>query len=387
MRIIHTIAGLHPKLGGPVRTVSRLAESLAAYEDCKVSLLSQSLVGQPLYAVSEPKLDRRVALSRSRTVVQAGLPLRKLLINSVRADPPLLIHDHGIWSPANHFVAMTARRFQIPLVIHTRGMLEPWALDYRAWKKRLAMSLYQRRDLEFAALLFVTAEQEAENVRRLGLKQPLAVTPNGVEFPADAECRIKSMLPRDSRRTAVFISRIHPKKGLLTLVEAWGRLRPSQWRLLIAGPDEGGHLAEVLRHVRAFGIEQSVEYIGEVEGESKVALFESADLVVLPSFSENFGVVVAESLAHGVPVITTRGTPWSELPSSGCGWWVDPTLDALTETLREALGLETAILSSMGERGRIFVRKYDWRAVTQQTIEVYRWVLGLGPMPACVVRE
>ena len=387
MRIIHTIAGLHPKQGGPVRTVSRLVECLAAYDDCKVSLLSQSLVGQPLYAVSEPKLDRKVALSRSRTVVQAGLPLRKLVINSVRADPPLLIHDHGIWSPANHFVAMTARRFQIPLVLHTRGMLEPWALDYRAWKKRLAMSLYQRRDLESAALLFVTAEQEAESVRRLGLKQPLAVTPNGVEFPADAECRIKPMPPRDSRRTAVFISRIHPKKGLLTLVEAWARLRPSQWRLLIAGPDEGGHLAEVLRHVRAFGLEQSVEYIGEVEGESKMALFESADLVVLPSFSENFGVVVAESLAHGVPVITTRGTPWSELPSSGCGWWVDPTLDALTETLREALDLESAILSSMGERGRIFVRKYNWRAIARQTIEVYRWVLGHGPMPDCVVCE
>ena len=164
MRIIHTIPGLHPKMGGPVRTVSRLAECLAAYEDCEVRLLSQGLVGDPLYAMSEPKVDRMVALTRWRSVVQAGLPLRKLVINSVRTDPPLLIHDHGIWSPANHFVAMAARRFQIPLVIHTRGMLEPWALGYHAWKKRLAMSVYQRRDLESAALLFVTAEQEAESV-------------------------------------------------------------------------------------------------------------------------------------------------------------------------------------------------------------------------------
>lgn len=387
MHVIHTIGELHPRLGGPVRTVSRLAESLAADGAFKVSLLSQGLFGNAVVQLSETSLDRRLAISRLRGALRAGLPLRKLVIDAVCVSPPVLIHDHGLWTPANHFVVSTARDLHIPLVIHPRGMLEPWALKYRAWKKQLALHLYQRRDLETATLFIATAAQEAESVRRLGLRQPVAIIPNGVDMPIFRRSGVQTGSFPDSPHTAIFLSRIHPKKGLPNLIEAWGRLRPKHWRLRVAGPDEGAHLAEVMQRIRRLGLEDSVEYVGEVDGETKAALFESADLFLLPSFSENFGVVIAESLAYGVPVITTRGTPWEGLMHHGCGWWIEPTVDALTEALSEALSMDSATLKAMGEKGRTYAGEFGWMQIAQQTADVYRWVLGLGPMPDCVVTD
>ena len=127
-----------------------------------------------------------------------------------------------------------------------------------------------------------------------------------------------------------------------------------------------------------------MEYLGEVDGEAKTRAYLDADVFVLPTFSENFGVVVAEALAHGLPVITTRGAPWADLETYGCGWWVDIGVEPLVQALREAMALSDDERRAMGERGRDYVRRYDWDNIGQQTIDVYRWVLGQGPQPDCV---
>lgn len=386
-RIVHTIGSLHPRDGGPTRTVTRLAECLAAEGRVSVSLLSQSLIGETIFPISEVKVNRHVAMSPSRRAIQSGLPLRKLVIDTVKTAPPQIIHDHGIWSPANYFVSAIARHNNIPLTIHPRGMLEPWALEYRAIKKKIAMFLYQKRILDAATLFIATAPQEVESLRRLGLKQPVAVIPNGVDIPNTGSGNLIKEVSSNSKHNALFLSRIHPKKGLLNLVEAWGRVRPDNWCLRIAGPDEGGHLTEVMSRVKALGLETSIEYAGEVEGDAKVALFDRANLFILPSFSENFGVVVAEALAHGVPVITTRGTPWEGLLDHGCGWWIDPTADALSEALKAATSMEVKSLRDMGDKGYIYVKEYNWNHIARQTADVYDWVLGQGSIPACVIHD
>ena len=297
------------------------------------------------------------------------------------------VHDHGIWLPSNHYVAAVARKYDIPLVIHPRGMLESWALQDRGWKKQIALRLYQQRNLERAVLFFATAQQEAESIRRLGLKQPIAVIPNGVEVTLSHSGDRGLLRVGMGDRIVLFLSRIHPKKGLINVIEAWGQLRPAGWRLWLAGPDEDGHLAEILRKVRALGLESTVEYVGEVEGDAKKSLFKEAELFVLPSFSENFGVVVAEALAHGLPVITTRGTPWDGLTRHGCGWWIDLTVDALSETLRQATSMDKAALSTMGEKGRVYAREFDWSNIARQTIDVYSWILGQGAKPDYVLTD
>ena len=256
-----------------------------------------------------------------------------------RSAHPALVHSHGVWHPANHWAAQAARAWGVPLIIHPRGMLEPWALGQKPLKKRLALALFQRRDLESARAFVATSEMECEGLRRFGLKQPVAVIPNGVDFDDAAASDLGGARRQDGERIALFLSRVHPKKGVLELVQAWGQVAPAGWRLRIAGPDEGGHWGQVERLVRQLGLGARVEYLGPVEGARKAALYREADLFVLPTFSENFGVVVAEALAHGLPVITTRGAPWADLETYGCGWWIEVGVEPLVVALREAMAL------------------------------------------------
>lgn len=348
-------------------------------------MVTQGLNGDPS-VVSSDCVNRRMIESPSRQALRLGLPVRSELARLARAQTPALFHNHGLWAPANHWAAGEARRHGIPLILQPRGMLEPWALNHKALKKQFAMALFQRRDLESAKLFVATAPMEYESIRGFGLRQPVAVIPNGVLFrsvgrPIDV-CR--EFVPKTPDRTALFLSRVHPKKGLFNLLNAWAVVEPHGWRLQIAGPDEGGHLAEVMALARDLGIDPFVEYLGPLDGEAKSQAYFGADLFVLPTFSENFGVVVAEAMAHGVPVITTRGAPWADLETHDCGWWVDIGVDPLVQALRSAMALSDDGRREMGARGRDYVRRFNWDDIARQTINVYRWVLGQGPKPDCV---
>jgi glycosyltransferase involved in cell wall biosynthesis len=196
-------------------------------------------------------------------------------------------------------------------------MLEPWALAQRARRKRLALRFYQRGDLARSAAVHETAPAEVESVRALDVRAHIALILHGVDVPADIASS-QSQQGSD-KLTMLFLSLVHPKKGLLDLVEAWSRL-PEHWRLIIAGPDEGGHRAQVESAVSRAGLEGRCLFTGPVGHEEKARLFGSADLIVLPTYSENFGI--SEALARGTPVLTTQVTPWSELVQTDSGWWI-----------------------------------------------------------------
>ncbi|MBF7730499.1 glycosyltransferase [Pseudomonas sp. N040] len=378
MSCLHVVASIDPKAGGPSRTVVQLTDALADDAAIGITLLSQGLAGDMAVASSCPRVDRRICESRSRVALRTGLPLRKELLHLCMHNPPSLIHSHGLWLPVNHWASRAARQLGIPLIIHPRGMLEPWAINHKSWKKKLAMAVFQRRDLDSAAVLMATSEDEYQNFRSLGLELPVAVIPNGIQLHIPAATEAK---PPVRVRKALFLSRVHQKKGLLNLVQAWATLQPQGWRLQIAGPDEGGHLAEVMAAARKAGIETAIDYLGEVDGAEKAAIYHAADLFVLPTFSENFGVVVAEALAHGLPVITTQGAPWAELVTHGCGWWVAIGVEPLEVALRQALALSDEQRVAMGERGKAYVQRYDWVDIAQQTAAVYRWLLGQQTKP------
>src|SRR5262249_47631347 len=150
------------------------------------------------------------------------------------------------------------------------------------------------------------------------------------------------------QRTALFLGRIYPVKGLPMLIDAWARVRPDGWVLKIAGPDEAGHRAQVENLIFAAGLGDKISFLGSVSHESKRSIFLEADLFVLPSHSESFGMALAEALAHGVPVLTTKAAPWEMLPKRDCGWWVDATIDGLTEGLRQATSRDSLTLHAMG---------------------------------------
>jgi glycosyltransferase involved in cell wall biosynthesis len=294
-----------------------------------------------------------------------------------------IVHLHGIWLDICRDTVSWARSNKMPLVVSPHGMLEPWALNHKKYKKQIAMALYQRRDLKSAHAFHACSQQEAENIRRLGLKQPIAVIPNGVQLPELGAQRSES---RSQKKTALFLSRINPKKGLPMLLDAWKRLAPDDWRLVIAGNDDANHLPVVERKIRELGLQGRVEIVGSLFGAAKEQAFRSADLFVLPSYSENFGIVVTEALGYQLPVLTTKGCPWQELEVECCGWWVDPTPSGIEAGLAKALATNSDDLVAMGVRGRVLVEcKYLWPSIAERMSEFYNWLLNGGNQPDFLV--
>lgn len=292
---------------------------------------------------------------------------------------PEVIHSHGIWLYHQLVAYRYAAATGTPLIVSPRGMLEPWAFRHSRFKKLPLWWLYEKRGLQSASVLHATSQQEAESFRALRLTAPIAVIPNGVDLPEWG-----SPSTGDGK-TALFLSRIHAKKGLLNLVEAWRIVRPSGWKVIIAGPDENDHEREVRDAVQRAGLGDFFEFVGPVYGEGKSCLYRRANLFILPSFSENFGNVVAEALSYGVPVITTTATPWSELRDYGCGWWVDVGAAPLAESLGAAVAAGSDELRGMGARGRKLVEsRYAWPQVAAEMREVYQWAVAGGSPPDTV---
>lgn len=389
LKVIHTIASVNSRSGGPARTITVLCEALGML-NVEVRLITQYVEGlDDSNIVPSPELVQ-TSFVKAWRIPYLGAVYSPRSKDILRRQSTLLgaqlIHNHGLWLPLNHASATVARRLGIPLMTSPRGMVEAWALEHTAWKKKLAWLAYQKADLTQARAFHATSMMEAKSLRSLGFTQPIALVPNGVE-PPDRRS-LQANRGGDGRRTALFLSRVHPQKGLLNLVRAWNRVRPKGWRVLIVGPDEGKHRFEVEREIDALGLRDVFSVSGPVNDIEKWDCFFAADLFVLPSFSESFGVVVAEALASGIPVITTKGTPWEDLVTHNCGWWVDVGVEPLAEAIREAAQLSYSERSAMGARGRDLVRRqYDWQGVAEKMLSVYEWIIRGGAPPKCVISD
>lgn len=351
MRLLLTATSLQPSYGGPAFSVSQLATALGA-GGLEVGLWAAE--GSP----DTEALPAGAGVSR----------LTGSLREAVAAFAPDVVHDNGLWLPHNHRVAELCRLGGLPRVVSPRGMLAPWALRHKAWKKQLAWRLYQRRDLDRATALHATAEPEAADLAAFGFAPAIHTIPNGVDLPP---LPISATAP-SAPRTALFLGRIYPVKGLPMLVDAWAQVRPVGWRLLIAGPDEAGHRAVVGRAVSTAGLDGVVSFAGPIAGDAKQTLLAQADLLVLPSHSESFGMVVAEALAHATPVLTTTAAPWPALETQGCGWCARPTTEGLAVALRDACARDAATLREMGLAGRAFVTEtLGWDRIAAAFIALY----------------
>jgi glycosyltransferase involved in cell wall biosynthesis len=377
---IHVIAGLGAQHGGPSYSVPSLARALSAH-GC----------GSDIYSVAEasgaPTDGDALVFPQawSSTPFLSRLRLSPALGSALvrRVHEVDIIHNHGLWLMPNVVAGRTAAQARIPLIVSPRGMLAPEALQFSKRKKQLFWALFQKRALAHAAAWHATSTEEAHDIRAFGVKAPIAIIPNGTDFA-------KIMADHDSnrvQRTTLFLSRIHPKKGLRDLISAWSRVaaeRPS-WQLIIAGPDENGHRGELEELVARDSV-RSVRFLDAVYGEDKAKLMASADLFVLPTKNENFGLVVAEALAVGVPAIVSKGAPWSGLEVERCGWWIDQGVEPLTAALLQATALAAAVRRDMGLRGSDWMaRDFGWDGIAARMSEVYAWCLGKSDRPSTVV--
>ena len=235
-----------------------------------------------------------------------------------------------------------------------------------------------------AHLLHATSEVEYNEIRSQGFTAPVAVIPNGIDVPT---LPVLPPCAADSKsRTLLFLSRIHPIKGLDRLLQAWVEIQGNHpdWRLVIAGRGDAAHVEEVKSLSAKIGALR-VEFPGPLYGAAKSQAYWDADLFVLPTHSENFGMVVAEALAHGCPAIVSTGAPWPGLQTESCGWWVDNDVDTLAATLTGAMELPVDELPAMGQRGRAWMeRDYGWTAIGQKMDAAYRWLLTGGNRPTWV---
>jgi poly(glycerol-phosphate) alpha-glucosyltransferase len=308
------------------------------------------------------------------------------LLPALQSAAPDILHNHGLWMYPSVVSVQWARRTHRPYLVSVHGMLDPWAITHSYWKKRIAGVLYEHRHLNNAACLHALCPPEADAIRRYGLSNPVCVIPCGIDLPL-----LSVAPPPRQEKVLLFLGRLHPKKGLVNLLAAWGELQhdapsvASEWRLWIAGWDQGNHETELRRWCAGQGLESSVRFVGPKFGADKEGLLRSAQAFVLPSFSEGLPVSILEAWAYGLPVAMTTHCNLPQGFEAGAAVCIDTAPRSIARGLLEIMSMSEEDRSAMGMRGRRLVeQRFSWASYAERMSSVYAWMSGAGTKPECV---
>lgn len=284
-------------------------------------------------------------------------------------------HGHGLYVYPNFLLGRYAREENKPLVYHPHGFFDPWILSRSKLKKRAVHWLFENANFRHVAFWRALSEKERGQIQTVvGKNSEIVVLPNGVHLPPDRSTEaieeLQSRYPGKRPNRVLFLSRIHPKKGIDLLLKAWAALPASvrqDWEIALFGPNEDGYQAEMESLARDLGLADTCTFYGSVSGEAKEAAFRSADLFVLPSRSEGFPMAVLEAASYGLPVVQTNECNFSDLTSHEGAWEARPDIDSLTVTLEQALQADENERRQRGQKGKALVqRDYQWSAIAQQ---------------------
>lgn len=336
--------------GGIASIVPALAKSL---QDCELENRFVTFAMDPDFEGRDHTTVVPQSQRRSRAVLSAAIRTHLM------PTRPTIVHSHGLWQMLNHAGVGLAQPRQVGSVISLHGMVLPWARQHKKLRKDIAWHLYQRRDLVQAGAVHVTSPAEAATIAGIVPSDRVHTIPFGVAPQPSAA----PPLADNTTRTLLFLGRLHPVKNLEALILAFVRAAPTKYRLRIVGPEEDNHKSALLALINTLEAGERIIISGPAYGAAKEAVIAQADGIVLPSFTENFGAVVAEALALGRPVISSTGAPWEVLQTERCGWWVDPDVDSLAQAISAFCATSRDELSAMGERGRAYVL----RSLSQDT--------------------
>lgn len=372
MKICHIVPSLEERHGGPSKSVRRLASALAGLGH-EVDLLATRPDG-----AAPPVREGPVRVLEFRRDRPEFLCVSAGLREHLRQKPYQLLHHHALWLRTLHYTREAAQATGARLVISPRGMMSRWSWHHHRWRKLLADRLVHPGAFAAANGWHATSSAEADDIRHRGFQQPICVAPNGVESPSademtgahEAWTRLCPAVA--TRPVALFYSRFHRKKRLLELIDLWIDVAPHEWLLLIAGIPQEYSQADL------------ISYVARRDADARIAVFDgagrpppygAASLFLLPSHSENFGLVIAEAMAWGVPVLVTDTTPWADAAAQNAGWCVP--WEAYGAALRDALAQSTDRLEQRGARARDWVlARYSWEQAARPLAEFYSRLAG-----------
>lgn len=299
-----------------------------------------------------------------------------------------LYHTNGLWMYCNHITCSVARHRRKPYVITPHGMLYPDALHRSYWKKWPLIQLCFRKDIGRADCLHVTCKAELEHVRDFGYKGVVAIIPNPANLPdyLDEVAAAKpSFLGCSQARKLGFLGRLHPIKKVENLLYGVAMLpRPQDCELVIMGKGDDSYEQFLRNETNRLGL-KNVWFCGFVSGREKYEQLAQLACLFVPSDFENFGMIVTEALSVGTPVMASLGTPWEELNTVGCGWWIDRSPDNIAEVMQQVIEMPVAQLLAMGKKGReLVLEKYTAPQVARQMRQLYEWLVGNGDKPSFI---
>lgn len=393
MRVLHVIPSVNPALGGPTQVVFQLVRALReSGVDAEIVTTNDNgltLLDVPLNQRIE---YRKVPVwflprfSRPMKEFIFSTALTRWLWQNIRNYN--VVHTHYLFSYASTLAGAIARWYQIPYTVRTMGQLSPWALEQSRLKKQLYTFLIERRNLNRAAAIHCTSANEAQDVRNFGIQTPTVTLPLGVnllpDFPeAKQNLHHRYGIP-NHKPIVLFLSRLHYKKRPDLLIQALSQITVKRYdfHLILAGSGEPDYVNHLKKLVASLGLAKHTSFAGFVTGEDKNLLLQGSDIFVLPSFSENFGVAVAEAMAAGLPVIVTPGVQISpEIAEAKAGLVVEGEVETLADAIATLLN-SPHLRHELGENGkRLVSHRYSWKVIAQNLISVYTAIIEGKPLP------
>lgn len=358
MKVIHFITAIDRSLGGVSLYMQLLTKELGK----KVDLL---VVTRPTPNPLQLENCRIIYLPFPLSEIYS---FKKQWRKILKMEKPNIVHINGIWMMQTWIIQKEAIQLGIKTYITPHGMLEPWILNRNPLKKKLALFLYQKKALKSALALISTAESEKENILKLQMNPNVYTIPNGIDI---SEINLKNNW--NVKKKILYLSRVHVKKGVELLIDSVVELEHELkgYEIIIAGEGEQAYLAQLIEKSEAIK-NNSIKFVGGIYGNEKWNLYQDADFFVLPTHSENFGYVIAESLATGTPVITTKGAPWQDLEERNCGFWIERDKESLKDAIRKMIKLDNVQLRRMGISGRKLIEeKFSAVSVANSIFNIY----------------
>lgn len=353
-RHLHFVQSLEPLEGGGLGAAARQLHDAMSERGMESSLVATRAAN---FSESWPRVRQFERRGLPKLFYAPGLGHEA----HVFVEGNTIIHGHGLYVYPNMVFGRLTRTQAKPLVYHVHGFFEPWILQRSRWKKRVAHWMFENANFKHVRLWRALTGREADQIKAVvGPNARVVVAPNGMDLAAVKPAQFARP---GGRRRALFLARLHPKKGLDLLLRAWAQAgsAATDWELVIAGPDEGGHGAQVRQWVASAGLTSSVSFTGSVSGAAKYDLIASADLFVLTSYSEGLPMAPLEAMAAGLPVALTHECNLPEAGQAGAGWLCAAEQAAVNGMLAQALRADDTERRQRGAAGRALVEQsFSW---------------------------